>query len=92
MRYVAFTIGTFLLASSVCGPAMAQDRVMPSDSAQQQKSIDQSKGTQPIGKDWKANPSPTVGNAGGMSPENANKDDTKKVDRDWRVKQGNDKK
>lgn len=92
MRSVAITIGTFLLASSAFGPAEAQDRVMPSDSAQQQKSIDQSKETQAIGKDWKANPSGTVGKAGGMSPDNANKDDTKKLDRDWRVKEGSDKK
>jgi len=46
-------------------------------------------GQQTIGRDWKAKPSDdqeTVGNAAGKSPDSANHDDTRKVDRDWRVK------
>jgi len=89
MRSVALTIGTLLLASSAFAPAIAQDQPKPSVSAQQQQSKPDN---QAIGKDWKANPSATVGNATGKSPDSANKDDSKKLDRDWRVKEGSDKK
>lgn len=87
MRIVAFT--TFLLASSALYPVFAQDQAKPSVSAQQQKSIDQSKpDNRAVDRDWKVKPSDdqqTVGKAGGMSPDNADHYD-QKVDRDWRAK------
>jgi hypothetical protein len=79
MRIALFA--TFLLASSALYPAVAQDQAKPSVQSQTDN--------QTVGRDWKAKPSDdqqTVGNAGGMSPDSANKNDTQKVDRDWRVK------
>ena len=93
MRIVTLT--TFLLASSALYPVFAQDNAKPLVSTQQQKSVDQSRpDNRAVDRDWKVKPSDdqqTVGKAGGMSPDNADRYD-QKIDRDWRAEPRSDDK
>jgi hypothetical protein len=88
------TLITFLLASSVVYPVLAQDNAKPSVSTEQQKSTESAPDNRMIDRDWKLKTSDdqqTVGKADGKSPDSADHYD-QKIDRNWRAEPRSDDK